>query len=669
MHQMLSIKRWFVFLLLTAFCGINTTTAQIIRSVEDTTSYTNEEVGVFPKAPNSELYNFKISGFYRFFSTYLNFKDRYITFENEGEPDNPTRIDEKVYFIGDDQFLPNLQLNISGRPSDKASWGFDVYAFQLLNGLVGTTYGRQVIDTLRPSIIEPLGGIRLGGNLNLQLGINMYGSYASPIGNFDIKAGGIHWTSISDLTMATNPGYNRFMLSERNPWDPLSARLSNRYSIYHSVGEINQDERWGEQAFSGIIIDGNDMPGQLSMRFMYGKTALDGGFFAVPNLSYGGRLRKNFTKGGFVGFNTFHNRTFADSLGNALIGFNVLTGEVSQRILRDQLHIHAEVGMGRYIRAGDRLEWGEVADLRIQTKKQLTGIPITARLYRISENVVNNNAIFNNTFLQQAARASEDDDFVDPNDLVPFASAIINMGGSTNNRQAIELNAEKAIGDLSVIAGISYGAELAADSNLISFGHPVNALTRARFWRWTFPTDVGPYGRQNKVFRGTYELAGVYDGTDTTTRNRAFNKKQFNNIELQLKYKTKIFGKALYAFYLGRMATAQDFFAAIIPYDDRAYIRQMSNEAELYYELNSKLVLSTYFGLEHTAGNEFTDLDEDTGKPRNQFGRGFGVGADFSISTNAAFFIRHKWAFYEDENFPRDKYNLQETLVELKIQF
>jgi hypothetical protein len=625
-----------------------------------------EDVGVYPKSPNDKLYDFKIGGFYRFFSTYATFQDPYILDAASG-----VTTPEHTLFVGDDAQLPNLQLNISGRPNDRASWGFDLYVFQFLNGLIGSTYGNQVVDSLRPSVIEPLGGTRLAGNMNLLLGLNLFGSYASPIGNFDIKVGGIHWTSISDLTMGTTLGYNRYNLFERNPWDPLDRNLKDRYQNYYEYGNINQDARWGEQAFSGIIIDGIDLPSNVSFRAMYGKTALDGGFYTIPNLSYGGRIRKGFADGSYIGINTFNNRTFQDSLNNAAIGFNVITAEFKKNF-KNQLTAQLEAGAGRYINSGNKLPWGEAIDLKLWSKEELTGIPLNLHFYRIGPEVINNNAVFNNTSVQEAIQIREQTstaNLINPNLLRPFASSIVTMGQMTNNRQTVELNGDVDIQNLSLSAGISYGSELQADSNNISYGHQVNTLTRSRFWRWNFPANVGPYGRENVVYRSTYEVAGVYNGTDTLTRERAFNKKHFNNLEVQMRYKIQLFNRNLYAFYLGRMATAQDKQYAVIPYSDAAYIRTLTNELELYYELNPKWMMCLYLGLEEITGNEYTDLNSETGKPRDQHGKGIGLGTDLTLSKNAGLFIRHRWAFYEDRNFPLDQFNMQETMVELKISF
>ena len=104
--------------------------------------------------------------------------------------------------------------------------------------------------------------------------------------------GGIHWFSMSDLTLGSNRGYNRFMLYERNPWDPIGKQVGVRYDQMYTMGAVQQDMRWGERAIQGIIFEGMNLPGNWSFALLYGKTELSGGFMTIPNINYGGKLKK-----------------------------------------------------------------------------------------------------------------------------------------------------------------------------------------------------------------------------------------------------------------------------------------------------------------------------------------------------------------------------------------
>ena len=80
--------------------------------------------------------------------------------------------------VGDASQLPELTLNIGGRPSSKTSFGTDLIVWNQNNGN---------FDYYR----------------NLQLGINLYCNINLDHGDLNIKTGGIHWHEISPLTLGS----------------------------------------------------------------------------------------------------------------------------------------------------------------------------------------------------------------------------------------------------------------------------------------------------------------------------------------------------------------------------------------------------------------------------------------------------------------------------------
>ncbi len=613
------------------------------------------KVGVYPKKPADALYTFKVAGNYRFFSTYTRHKDALIL----NEANNDTAIQKSV-FVGDDSQLPNLTLNFSGRPSAKTAWGFDLYAFQFLDGKINQTYGQgQVSQTNLPTIYSPLTGTRFATNLGLLLGINLYGNFDTDIGTFGVKTGGIHWVSISDLTLAGFKGYNRFMLFERNPWDPVNTNVSDRYSSFYNQGNINQDTRWGERAFTGTIVEASNLPGNLSLKALYGKTELNGGFLTIPNLSYGGKLKKE-TPFGFVAFNTFHNQTFSDSLGTNSIGFDISTIEFQANISKGII-LKSEIGAGQYYSPVHSNPFGEAINVKLNFTEKISKVPFELHFFRVSPNVINNNAIFFNSAIQEASNNTLAAGTVGSSQvLAPFASALTAIGQFTNNRQGLNINAEFPIKKLKLSIANGISSELKGLSNQISYGHPVNQLTRSRFWRWNFPTNVGAYGRYNVIFRDVYELVELSD---------TFVAKKFNVMEIQAKYSGKIGLKRFHAFLLNRYSSVQDFISPITVFSEDAYLRHYSNELEMYYEYNDRCVIATYLGYESIVANYQTDLDAITNAPRDQRGWGVGLGVDYDLSKNTALFLRHRWFHFEDRNFERDAFNGTETVVELKLTF
>ena len=617
------------------------------------------DIGLFPKSESPKLYTFKINGEYRFLGTYTHYKTLGIASESADAGNYPS-LPTNNLFIGDDSQMPSLTLRVSGRPSKKTSWGFDIYTFQFMHGDVGPQYGVKVAELKRPSIYDPINGTRLGGSLIVHLGINLYGSFDTNFGSFAVQAGGIHWTSMSDLTLASYKGYNRFSLFERAPWDPLESSVERRYFDFHKRGNISQDARWGEKPFTGLIVNGSNLPGGLTMKALVGKTDLYGGFSNIPNIAYGGQIRKS-TVGGFIGINTFNNQTYTDSLNQDVIGFNIATLESHFSLGR--FGVKMELGAGRYIAPDQSNTWGEALHTKIKTPKLLDDkLTLEAHLYRIAPEAINNNSIFiNSSVVEQSNNDAAAGSVGSTEVLNPFASSMVPVGMMTNNRQGFNLNSELELDEIKLSLGLGSSTELEAKSNEITYGNSVNALTRSRIWRWGFPSDVGAYNRYSVTYRGSYE----------TVKMKATNpsKKSFSGFELQGKYHPKAFGSKLYVYTLSKFSSVQKDWSPIPVFTDEAYVRQYSNEIEAYFALNSKLVLSSYLGIERTLGNYETETDENSMRPRNQFGEGYGLGLDYTLAKNTALFIRHRWFSFEDKSFERDQFKGTETILELKITF
>jgi hypothetical protein len=650
----LSLIRPLVVLLLTSSMILPEALAQ-----QDTTLIQDWSRGTFPKEKTSELYQIKLNGFYRFFGTHTYMPEPYILDENSGAVTLRNNL-----FIGDDAQLPNLWLNVSGRPSKRTSWGFDVYMFQFLDGQIGATYNPQVPTSQRPNIWDPLSGTRLAQNMGMNLAMNLYGSYYTPYGTFNLRMGGIHWFSISDLTMASLKGYNRFMLYERNPWDPIGKQVGVRYNQMYELGAVYQDMRWGERAFQGAILEGMNLPNDWSFAALYGKTEILGGVYTLPNFNYGGKLRKVYKNADYISFNTLNHRTWVDSLNELQLGFNVLTLEWKADF--NKIRVHAEAGAGRYISPINDYPWGEAISIKVLSTERLSKAPVELHYYRISPYVVNNNAIFWNTSIIESAIIDQPQTGVQSAGvLTPFSSSMVMIGQMTNNRTGLNLNTEVKIKKLKISLGYGVSREIEAFQNTITYSHYVNQLTRSRFWRWNFPTNVGPYSRYDVVYRDAYQKVTVTDDS----LGYSVNPKKFNQLEIHGKYRTKIAYRNFFAFFLGRYYTAQPEFSILPAFNTSAYIRQYNTELEAYYQLAQRLYINTYLGYERVIGGYNTEVDLYTQRPLNQTGWGLGLGFDINLGRNAGLYLRHRWFFFEDTSFALDKFQGQESLVELKIFF
>jgi hypothetical protein len=324
--------------------------------------------------------------------------------------------------------------------------------------------------------------------------------------------------------------------------------------------------------------------------------------------------------------------------------------------------VKLEAGLGRALSSTEDGDWGEALHLKVAIPTIFDKVNIEAHMFRISPNVINNNSVFlNSSVLQNNSNNLAAGSVGSSAVLQPFASQMSSLGMMSNNRQGINLNTEIDLDELKLSFAIGASGEIDALSSQLTYGHPVNQLTRSRLWRWNFPANVGPYGNQSVIYRDVYETVNLTG--DELTRN------YFSGIEFQAKYHPKFLSSKLYLFSISRVYSAQESWSAIPVLSDKAYVKQYNNEFEAYYAVNSKFVLNGYLGFERTIANYKTDLDVKTDRPRDQFGNGYGLGIDYTIAKNTAIFIRHRWFEFEDKSFQKDHFKGTETSLELKISF
>lgn len=608
------------------------------------------------KAP---LQGFNISGNYRFYAQHRYMPQPYAIDVANGDP---VYLTPRNILLGDATQLPELTLNISGKPTSGTSFGTDLVVWNQNNGL---------FDYYR----------------NLQLGINLYGNFTTPYGNVGIRAGGIHWHTMTPFTMQSFAGYNRFSIFERNPWDPQFRNIDQRYEEYYNKGAITQDDRWGSQAFQGFIVDVTELPMGFSFNVLYGKTQNAGSAFntlpndpndstsnafirffqnTIPNNVYGGRLNKTFGKHR-VSLNTFNRVSYTDALALDPVFNNVHTTDFVFDF--QKITVSGELGIGRYKDSYIDPGYGEMASLKIRFDKSLTKIPFEIHAFRISPNAVNANAEFVNTSISEATSAAAGTANVIGSNgvLQPTGSAMLGIGQMANNRQGISLNTDiKIAGDLTLTLGNAIAREIENINSQITYGHTVQGLTMSRFWRWSFPSNVGPYGRTSVLFRGVFETVNL---TDLSDNGQVVNDKYFNNIEAQLKYKFNFLKRPWYSFYLGAYNSVQPMFSPITVFSEDAYIRWYTHQFENYYRIHPKLVLAQYLGWERAIGNYATQVDIDTRRPRNQDGITIGFGLDYMMAKNTALYLRHRYSTYEDRSFALDRFSAHETTLEIKLNF
>ena len=614
-----------------------------------------QEVKNIKPAP---LQGFYISGNYRFYAQHRILNQPYVTgYENS----IPTTLEGRSILIGDASQLPELTLNIGGKPNKKTSFGTDLIVWNQNTG--NFDYYRS-----------------------LQLGINLYGDFSTKYFDVSIKTGGIFWHEITPLTFGSFFGYNRYSVFERNPWDPQMRNVEDRYKNYLTNGSINQDTRWANQAIQGILLDAN-LPMNYSVNIIYGKAQNMGATFnipdndlnnqtsnsnmrfynnTIPNIVYGGAFRKKIKKH-LISINNYSELSYSDELATKPIKNQISTSGLKLNF--PEIKIDFEGGIGKYSDQynQDSLGYGELLSFKMITTKKLTFIPFQIHAYRISPKVVNNNSNFINTSVSQAqSAASGETQLIGANGVLQqTGSGIIPMGQMANNRQGINISTDIKLKPLTITLGNSIAKEIDRIGSRISYTH-LNGLTMSRFWRWAFPSNVGPYSKKSVLYRSVFETVNI---TEADNNGEITYDKHFNTMEAQLKYKFNFLKKPWYVFYLGSYNSVQKNFSLITVFTESAYLRMYNHQLENYYRISPKVMITQYLGIERIVANYSTQVNIDTQRPINQEGIGVGLGIDYMIAKNTGLYLRHRYFTFEDTSFPMDKFSGHESTLELKVTF
>jgi hypothetical protein len=582
---------------------------------------------------------------------------------------------DRTLSVGDGYREPMLSLSVVARPNGKASFGTELFMFTPYDG----------------SIEE--------NTFATNLGLNFYGNFRTQHGNFGVRAGGIHWYNLSPFTMGVFQILDRFTIFDRTPWEGVSNM--GKYDAYFQSGLTSAgDLRWNNQAFQGLIINGGRLPGDFAFDLMWGKTQPNGGlaggldptmesFFPntldagnvptyfgfqgdqryLPSIIQGGKLSKSFDGGRQnIAYNGFVSSTAIDSINtDSVRSYQVHTLSLDLNVA--DINISGELGAGRYYSSSlaEQLDWGEALMLRFKIPKKYTQIPIDLQVYRISKNFFNENGeIATNSNL----------DILNDRGLTVNANgaggqmALVNQ--LVHNRQGVNLNTEINIGDVKLAGGIGWSSEIDPAANAVSFVHRINGLALSRIYN-PFPAGVvgpvvfGPYNRKFSFFRGVSEVVETTDFDSET--GRAVNRKFFGAVDLQGKYKTLLFDKELYFFYIGSFNSSSTALQPVPVYNEDTYVFVQYHELDFYYEVLPKFIVTGYYGIENARGGNATLWNEETGLPLDQINTAIGIGFDWQIAENSGLYVRHRWMSFEDRSFPDDRFKGTELTVELKTFF
>ncbi|MEN9331673.1 MAG: hypothetical protein RLZZ94_763, partial [Bacteroidota bacterium] len=181
------------------------------------------------------------------------------------------------------------------------------------------------------------------------------------------------------------------------------------------------------------------------------------------------------------------------------------------------------------------------------------------------------------------------------------------------------------------------------------------------------PSNVGPYNNLSKIYRTVYETVNITN-VDAVTK-LPVERKYFNSIEMNMKWKGTIFNRDYYLYYLGQYSSAQPTSSPITVFSEQAYLRTYYHQIESYIKINKSLVWCNYAGFERIIANYDTETDLITKRPKNQTGYSIATGFDIRMSKGAGLYLRQRWMEYADASFKDDQYKGFETTVEIKIFF
>jgi hypothetical protein len=621
---------------------------------------------VLRKVPLKKL---TLTGYYRFFGYGRNMTEPYPNLAPY----------ERSAGVGDGYREPMLSLMAIARPNGKSSFMTELYFFTPYDGTID------------------------GNVFTMNLGLNFYGNFRTNFGKFGIRAGGIHWYSMSPFTMGIFQVFDRFSIFDRTPWEAVNG--TTKYDNYYNTGAVSQDQRWNNRAFQGLIVEGGSLPGNLSFAFLFGKTQVNGGLLnaesdplntivnplqagnvptyngfsglnrALPSSMTGFRLKKNFGSN-FLSYNTVFNQQSVDSLSQKRRTYGVHTMEFSFK--PGKIQLYGEVGGGYFTLPDQEAKWGEVAMVKARIPKDYTFLPLEIQAYQVGKNFYNDEGeiqTFSNPEIQNATTG------VNQVGQPSAGGALTMVGQLVHNRRGINLNTEGELGPIRFNVGWGIARELDSLSNTLSYVHRINGLALSRIYNpfpagATSPTVFGPYQRQVSFFRGVYETVRLTDVDPGTLAPLTI--KNFQAFDVQAKYKTHILDRPLFLFYLGSWMSASPDLRFFPSFDADAYIQAQYHEIDLYYELFPNFILTGYYGLEFAKGGRNTAWGETITtaegeilqpQPRNQRGQGIAFGFDWTVSENAAFYVRQRFMNFEDKSFALDKYRGQETTIELKVSF
>lgn len=587
-----------------------------------------------------------VGGYYRFFAIHRNLEQPFVVI-----PGNPYA-SAPAFILGTGDVYrdpPLMLLNVSVQPTSKTYIGMDYALYHNFSGRPGES------------------------PMNLNLGINLTGSIQTDIGKFTAHMGGINWIELSGMVFSSFVGYQRFSIYERWPWEGNEVSF-DRASNYYNYGNISRDMRFGMQPFRGLMIDGQELPGNIELRLLYGTTPAQA-FLTnqIPSYTTGGRIRKkigNHTLGAqFIDY-----KLYPDSIAKEEAGIQLHTLSYDGSI--KEVKITSEFGRGRLYSEVQDAGWGNAARLSIRTPEKYTFFPIEVEGFYVSPEFINyyGNFLSGNTNIVSSAAVNQSGSTLGGSGGISnFAGSITDVGQVSSNRKGFSVNAWFDITKTTKLnIGNMSATEIRSLGNELAFGHKINALPFSRFTPFT--NNVGAYGNWTSYFRGFSQSMFIIDTNQLGLPHSILG---FNMLQVQLKQFINNPYAPFYLLYVGSFGSAQEGFSLIPIGGNKALLRTQYHELDAIFKLSKHLSLVTTYGKEYIMGNNQLNRGDNVdavlgslaNDPVNQEGTLYGFGIDYRISNNTYLYARNRWFNQQDKSFLKDQIKGTETTIELKVFF
>lgn len=486
---------------------------------------------------------------------------------------------------------------------------------------------------------------------------------------FDISAGGVLWTGLSNFTM--QQAQNRDSYFNRVPWDWYRTSYT-RYEDYYSLSRNIGAQAGGLVPVLGFIAKTDILPLGVKVTTLYGRTStsVPVSFYTshYPSYTTGVRVEKTLFNRhvvGKIGLN-YRGKYFDETIGNAIpnnqemytVDFNlkirkvriaseVGTTQLKSRSLGDNpsdvSSLHTRQGFGFNVKA--------------ELDRDFTTLPISVEYYHIDKWMINQDGAIINS---NPHALTQGVDFL--YDLYFQQNLAQEVGVLTNNRQGLNIKMEKNVGRLKMQLGAAWSQDLTNLGDTVTFQHRVNSFSRSRFHPWF--NAGGATGRIKSGWMRTYEIVSITDKANGISTDYL---KGYSALELFLKYKISLFGRDLIFLNYNSYNSVDDHLK-VVGTTDASFIRVFFEDFTAAYKVTKRLTLVGNFGIEKAWGGKRTQLNSN-GDPLNQTGHCYAIGLDYDFVKNAGLHIRQTWMDHKDKNFVQDEFKGTETNVELKIFF